>query len=115
MERLHAWRKSTKYLYHQLQMLEPLSPRTLSAFTRQLHRLSDELGDDHDLAVLREKVARDAAIFADEDSRTALLTLIERSRTTLQRRALISGARLYREDPDRFESRLHQYWRHWQR
>ena len=115
VERLHAWRKSTKYLYHQLQLLEPLAPRTLRAFTRQLHRLSDELGDDHDLAVLREEVARNAATFADEGSRTALLTLIERSRTTLQRRALLSGARLYREAPARFESRLHQYWRHWRR
>jgi len=109
--RLHAWRKRTKYLYHQLRLLEPLCPRTLKTFNRQLHRLSDELGEDHDLAVLRVEVARKSAAFADEDSRTALLTLIERSRTTLQRRALSTGTRLYREDPERFESRLHQYWR----
>jgi CHAD domain-containing protein len=113
--RLHAWRKSTKYLYHQLQLLEPLCPRTLKAFTRGMHRLSDELGDDHDLAVLREQVARDTAIFPDEASRTSLLTVIERSRTTLQKRALLSGARLYREDPARFEKRLHRYWRQYHR
>ena len=115
VERLHAWRKSTKYLYHQLTLLEPICPRTLKAFTRQMHHLSDELGDDHDLAVLREQVARDGATFPDEASRTALLMLIERSRMMLQRRALLSGAQLYREEPRHFESRLHQYWRHYHR
>jgi CHAD domain-containing protein len=113
VERLHAWRKRTKYLYHQLQLLEPLCPQTLRRFAQQLHRLSDELGDDHDLAMLREQVAADAAPFPDERSRAALLTLIERSRTALQRRALLSGARLYRESPGQFESRLHEYWRRW--
>ncbi len=112
--RLHAWRKSTKYLYHQLRLLEPMCPRTLKALTRDLHRLADELGDDHDLAVLREQVARARTAFPDDGSRTTLLMLIERSRTTLQRRALLSGARLYREDPQRFESRMHQYWKRWQ-
>ena len=113
VERLHAWRKRTKYLYHQLQLLEPVCPQTLRRFVRQLHRLSDELGDDHDLAVLRGQVAPDTAAFPDERSRAALLTLIEHSRTALQRRALLSGARLYRENPDQFEARLHDYWRRW--
>jgi hypothetical protein len=54
-------------------------------------------------------------IFPDEAARTAVMTLIERERTGLQRKALLSGSRLYREKPERFEARLHRYWLRWRR
>jgi hypothetical protein len=41
-ELFHEWRKDTKYLWHQLQMLEPLWPGLLG-------ESADYLGDDHDL------------------------------------------------------------------
>jgi CHAD domain-containing protein len=111
--RLHTWRKRTKYLSHQLQLLEPLSPQRLGRFARELHRLSDYLGDDHDLAVLREHVASDSEVFPDEASQIALMALIDHSRTALQRKSLLLGVRLYRENPGHFESRVHHYWLRW--
>ena len=113
--RLHEWRKQAKYLYYQLQLLEPICPERLSWLARGLHRLSDELGDDHDLALLREQVVAHLEIFPDEASRIALLTLIDRSRTNLQRKALLLGVQLYWDEPERFESRLHRYWLRWPR
>src|SRR6185369_4040640 len=50
---LHEWRKQAKYLAHQLRMLEPIWPARLARLGRQAKRLSDQLGKDHDLAVLR--------------------------------------------------------------
>jgi len=67
------------------------------------------------LALLREQVVAHLEIFPDEASRIALLTLIERSRTNLQRKALLLGVQLYWDEPERFESRLHRYWLRWRR
>src|SRR5262249_51811953 len=86
---LHAWRKQAKYLYLQLEELAPVCSRAVSRMARELHTLSDDLGDDHDLAMLRTKVAEHAGHFADDASAAALVTLIERARTRLQKRALL--------------------------
>jgi CHAD domain-containing protein len=99
---LHAWRKQAKYLYLQLEELAPVCGPAVSRMARELHALSDDLGDDHDLAMLRTRVAEHAQHFADEASAAALVTLIERARNRLQKRALLRGERLYRPVPEQF-------------
>jgi CHAD domain-containing protein len=102
VERLHQWRKQTKYLYLQLELLAPVCSPRVSRLAQELRELADDLGDDHDLAVLREAAAAHSQDFSDAAGATALMTVIERSRTRLQRKALLRGARLYRAPPSRF-------------
>src|SRR5262245_47847649 len=59
-ERLHEWRKQVKYLWHQLQVLQPIQLGQLTALADQAHALADALGDDHDLAVLADKFLQEA-------------------------------------------------------
>lgn len=108
VETLHRWRKQAKYLYLQLELLTPVCVAEVRRLACGLRRLSDELGDDHDLAMLRETIASRTDPIADAASATALATVIERSRTNLQRRALLRGARLYRLAPERFTALLEQ-------
>ena len=54
-EDLHEWRKQTKYLWHQLQILTPLATGAIGELADEFHHLADYLGDEHDLAVLRER------------------------------------------------------------
>jgi CHAD domain-containing protein len=103
---LHAWRKQAKYLYLQLEQLAPVCGPAVSRVALELHALSDDLGDDHDLAMLRAKVAEHAEHFADEATAATLVTLIERARNRLQKRALLRGERLYRGAPERFARQL---------
>ena len=112
-ERLHEWRKQTKYLWHQLQVLEPLWPGQLGELADESHELADLLGDDHDLAVLRDRVVNARELFPDAASHNALLALIERSRARLEKKALQLGQRLYEETPAAFTARLGRYWRDW--
>jgi CHAD domain-containing protein len=102
VECLHQWRKQTKYLYLQLELLGPVCSPRVCRLAQELHELSDDLGDDHDLAGLREAAAVHSQQFPDDAGATALMTVIERSRTRLQRKALLRGARLYRAPPSRF-------------
>ncbi len=108
----HEWRKQAKYLRHQVALLQPVRPKRMDALARALHELSDQLGDDHDLAVLREKLLARRSRANDADC-LLLCVKIDRRRAALQQQALRLGARIYKEPSRGFHRRLHQYWRDW--
>jgi CHAD domain-containing protein len=112
---LHEWRKQVKYLWHQLQALQPLWPGPIGELADQAHQLADYLGDDHDLSVLRARAIDNKAEFPGAAARGALLALIDRLRTELRDKAMVLGRRLYEEKPSAFEARFGEYWRDWQR
>jgi CHAD domain-containing protein len=114
-ECLHEWRKRTKHLWHQLQVLEPLWPGVIAEFGDQAHQLSDYLGDDHDLAVLREKVTALQSTFEHSGNSAALLALIDRCRVQLQEKAFLLGGRIYDESPADFVTRFERYWARWRK
>jgi CHAD domain-containing protein len=112
---LHEWRKQVKYLRHQLRLLQPVQPDTLTRMVKELHELGNHLGDDHDLAVLQVKMATQPAQLANEPAQRRLGAKINRRRLSLQRRAMELGSRLYEETPQQFCSRLRGYWHGWRR
>ncbi len=67
-ETLHEWRKEVKYLWHQLQMLQALE-RDTGEIAGTLHELSDFLGQNHDLAVLRDTVLARRRLFLEAPCR----------------------------------------------
>jgi CHAD domain-containing protein len=112
---LHEWRKQVKYLRHQLRLLQPIQPDTVTRMVEELHELGNHLGDDHDLAVLQVKMASQPARLANEPAQRRLGAQINRRKLSLQRRAMELGSRLYEETPQQFCSRLRGYWRTWRR
>ena len=111
VENLHEWRKRVKDLWYHLRLLTPLAPGIVGGQAEEAHRLSDLLGDDHDLAVLRAALETGAgALAVDLD---AVNGLIDHRREQLQAEALHVGARLYAESPSAFGRRLHRYWKTW--
>jgi CHAD domain-containing protein len=101
-EHLHEWRKRVKDLWHAEQILRTASPKKMKKLARRTHKLSDLLGDDHDLAELRDYVATHRQCFDDRVAQEALVAVIHRRRRDLQRGALRLGAKLYRRSPKRF-------------
>jgi hypothetical protein len=61
--------------------------------------------------VLREHVAREDVAVGQEATRTALLSLIDRRRGSLQREALKLGARVYGRRPKSFARSVERRWR----
>jgi CHAD domain-containing protein len=100
VERLHEWRKRTKELWYDHELLRQLWKPVMKAVGDEAHALSDLLGDDHDLAVLLEW-AREHTDPAPE-----LGEAVEARRRELQEQALELGARLYADRPKVFMRRL---------
>lgn len=109
---LHEWRKRVKYHWYHVRLLAPMWPGPLGALTDELKTLSTRLGDDHDLAVLRETLPpAGEALGAAEHTR--LLALIDTRREALQTDAFALGARVYAESPKRLKRRFRRYWQAW--
>ena len=109
-EAWHAWRKRAKDLWYAHLLLAGMWPGPLGAAAEEAHRLSEVLGDHHDLALLRMDL-RERHLGEEESG--ALLAAIDRRQEQLASAALDLGARLYAERPQDFDRRLHRYWRAW--
>jgi CHAD domain-containing protein len=99
---LHEWRKQTKYLWHQLQVLTPLATGPVGELADEFHHLADYLGDEHDLAVLRPRAPASAT------------DLVDRRREELQDKAFALGERLYADKSKTFVHSLENLWTSWQ-
>ncbi|AJE16172.1 CHAD domain-containing protein [Stutzerimonas balearica] len=110
-ERLHEWRKRVKDQWYHSQLLTPLWPDAFDFRSGQLKRLSDALGDDHDLAMMLALLQADPELFGSAATRERLLRLIDKRRAALQAEAFTLGARLYAEKPGALTQRWQRYWR----
>jgi CHAD domain-containing protein len=107
---LHEWRKRAKDLWYELRLLTRAWEGPLQATAEEAHRLTDLLGDHHDLAVLREDL-RERNL--GEEETAALEAAIGRRQEELAAEAFSLGCRLYAERPKQFSRRLRRYWRAW--
>ena len=99
-ERLHEWRKRVKDLWHAYELVHSAEPKRMKARARDAHRLSDLLGEEHDLAVLAERATS-----------PDLRGVIGRRRTALRDEAFALGERVYRRKPRAVERRVVARWR----
>jgi len=109
-ERLHDWRKRVKDLWYQQRLLSEAWPEVFAVQAEEAHRLSELLGDDHDLGVLADRLTaeRDAAILERD---AAILELVGDFRAELLRDARRLGRRIYAETGAAFAARIGVYLR----
>ena len=101
--RLHEWRKQVKYLLDQIELVRGFGVRHLGKPRRQADRLAEILGNDHDLAVLKNKIREFVAagkmhVSAATSKVSVLKQLerrLERRRCALQRKARRLGSSLF--------------------
>jgi CHAD domain-containing protein len=109
-EALHEWRKRAKDLWYHHRLIKDAHPTVAGAYAKDAHRLSDLLGDDHDLAMLRATI-----VHQDPPAATApvdldpVVDLIDERRAGLQAEARRLAQRLYAERPKAFSRRTRAY------
>ncbi len=104
----HEWRKRAKYLRYQLNVLTPLWPGMLSAWEEELHTLTDYLGKEHDLAVLKQTVEQ--MTWEDGYDARPLLSLIKEKRKSLRKEAYPLGRKLFRQNAASFTNMIGEFW-----
>jgi len=105
VESLHELRKQAKYLWHAVQLLERVHPRAMKTLATRIHRLSDRLGEDHDLAVLVERCRR----------RGVVTRLAAERRAKLREDALRLARRVFDPPPRRFAAGVKRRWKAWRK
>jgi CHAD domain-containing protein len=102
VENLHEWRKQAKYLWHGLEVIAPLGPASLEKWTDHAHVLADILGEDHDLAVLRQALERAGGALAPTAALAGLQSALDRRRQELEDEAFALGWRVFKKKPKKF-------------
>jgi CHAD domain-containing protein len=100
---LHEWRKQAKHLWHLTQFGRRRLPRRISKLAKDLDRVSDVLGLDHDHAVLAERLALSPT---GDLSLMRQLSLIAKARRDFEAEAFQLGRRIYSDKPKAFARRL---------
>jgi CHAD domain-containing protein len=104
-ENLHEWRKRVKDLWYHLTILCSAWPPVMDALADEAHRLSEHIGNDHDLSVLLAWTEEHAPA-----SGAAIEGPVGQRRAELQADAFEIGARLYAEKPRAFVRQIERWW-----
>lgn len=110
MERYHEWRKRAKYHYHHLELLVPVWVNIMKQFTEEAHRLSEMLGSDHDLGLLKERIQTDVELNIHEEVKSQMISSIEKEQQELREKIFLLGKKVYAEKPDYLVTRIEHYW-----
>jgi len=110
-EHYHEWRKQTKYLWHQFQLLNPLWPEMMTVWADEVHHLSDFLSKEHDLAVFLTYTEYHDFYKLYPQAMQLLSSRIKSQRQELREKAHTLGARIYAEEGQAYGNRLEVYWK----
>ncbi|MDF9797028.1 CHAD domain-containing protein [Catalinimonas alkaloidigena] len=108
-ENFHEWRKRSKYLRYEIGFLRHIWKKPMKALEKELHQLTDYLGEDHDLAVLRTYA--ESMNLENKDEEAALFSIMSEKRKKLQSLAKPLGKKILSESPEQFVARLSDYWK----
>lgn len=109
-EQVHEWRKSVKNLWYQTRLLEAAAPSALAPAIGALDNLGEALGDDHDLAVLVERLAADPHRYGGALHALKAIEIARAQQALLRQPAFRLGATIYAEKPKAFVARIEAYW-----
>ena len=108
----HEWRKGAKYHWYHARLIKPVWPEVMSGFVHEASKLGEDLGEHHDLAVLKDRT--DELLAKTEPAARELLQALASTRQReLETRAFRCGARLFAEDPDALAIRWARWWQAW--
>lgn len=112
-ESFHEWRKRVKYHWYHVRLLRDTWRPVMGQWAIETKALSDCLGDEHDLSVLRSTILSAPEEFGEHRTIHTLVALIDQRRAALRTQARSLGTRIYAEEPDAYVARLSKYWDAW--
>jgi len=112
-DNFHDLRKRVKDHWYHIRLLECLWTDVMMAYEKSLKDLETWLGNDHNLAVLREKIVAEPAFYGKPADVDLTLQLIDKYQSELRGMAVVSAERIYIQKPREFSRRMEQLWDTW--
>ncbi|TWU25115.1 CHAD domain protein [Novipirellula galeiformis] len=110
-EAFHVWRKWVKYHNDHCALLRGLWPVVINARRGEVDRLGIWLGEDHDLAVLKDRVGSLSNEVAQRNDVKTLCGLIDQRRQQIESTSISLGSRVFAEERKAFVKRHRRYWK----
>jgi len=105
VEEMHEWRKRIKYLWYHHRLLRKAWPKVMNAYRKEIKKLSDYLGDYHDLALLQNKINNMNTDIPKANEKLAY-ALCEEEKKVLLKTSMKLGSQVYAETPKAFSRRI---------
>jgi CHAD domain-containing protein len=112
-ESYHELRKRVKDHWYHIRLLESVWTGAMTAYEKSLKDLETWLGNDHNLAVLRERIVTEPALFGEQKDIDLILDLIGKYQSELRQQSLSLAERIYEEKPGAFTLRMEHLWDTW--
>lgn len=109
-ESFHEWRKSVQLHWRHMALLSNAWPDYFAVRVNEARALSQILGDDHDLALLKAFVAAEPSARISSAQANSIGKLGRRRQKQLRTMAQPIGVRLYAEGAKGLHRRMSQYW-----
>ena len=112
---MHEWRKRVKYNWYHARLLRNIRPKRMQRHRDAAKRLSDLLGDHHDIAVYIDHLDTAAPPAIEPGIVEALKSRAVARKTELERRAFDMGAEMFAEKPAKLPKRWARWWKTWRK
>lgn len=112
-DRFHEWRKRAKDMRYHLSLVRKAWDPVLKGYMESAKDLESDLGDDHNLVVLRDTILKNPKDFGSQSNVRTFLDVMDSHQRKLREKAKASGTRLYAEKPREWQRRLETSWKAW--
>jgi CHAD domain-containing protein len=106
----HRWRIRAKNLYYELEFLESVWPKEFRRLLSRLSKLQEQIGVDHDVAVLRSWLKEKPESFGDTEIVQRVVTCLDNRTRKLRQSAVPLGRKIWRKKPRRFAREVAWHW-----
>jgi CHAD domain-containing protein len=103
---LHDWRKQVKYLRYHFQLLRGLDDDWAKPLHHGFRKISDFIGDHHDLEVLRQHVDDMESTGLDPVAECEFRILLRQHQDRIYERIIRDGKKLMNKKPKKFRSQV---------
>jgi CHAD domain-containing protein len=109
-EQFHEYRKNTKYLLYQMELIRPVYPKMIKAYAGAIDLYEEMLGNTRDYERLEKYILAMPRGRGSSVHRLKLLEAIHLRRQAMLKSIFANANRIYAEKPGEFTRRIGQYW-----
>jgi len=109
-EQFHEYRKNTKYLLHQMELIQPVYPRLIKAYAGTMDKHSEILGDTRDYLRLENYIRERSRGKRLTAGNRKMIMGISLRREEMMQNIIPKANRIYAEKPREIIKRLDTYW-----